>query len=537
MEIKLLSCPLCLKPHFHDINEMRSTLISVATSPLACPVCNELLMGLDKLTIHLFSHVPSIVTQNSLSRKEDELDEKKNLYDEEVLKSNITNVPQISSDIVMTEVNEVTEKVSSEISMKNNNKIIFQEINEIMMKDNCEAVMKENSAVEFYNKTNVLKSYKPYKVKALDEECNLEIFKTLNFKISNDAPNLNINNVKTINEELNIEILNGVCSNGTLNQTHKVCTINEAHDIGIIKDTINMSKTPNAGTITETLNIGNNNNNGTSKEVHNIGSFNEAHNIENFKESRSLIKTRIDLAENFIEKESNRPYHRCDICNYTFSDDNILEMHQKLLHQTIADRTTGLYSYHCHLCSKKFKMKGSLMVHLRVAHYGFVHQASSSANDFNFNVDSTESLQNNKEKINDENKTEQYKINTTLKNESEETPQQEDSKKEQGNKQWECEVCSKMFTTKYFLKKHKRLHTGEMPYYCGQCNKYFTFQQSFHKHMLYHSSDKPHVCNECGRAFKELSTLHNHKRIHSGERPFACETCGNFFKFISLFLL
>ena len=28
------------------------------------------------------------------------------------------------------------------------------------------------------------------------------------------------------------------------------------------------------------------------------------------------------------------------------------------------------------------------------------------------------------------------------------------------NKQWECDICRKMFTTKYFLKKHKRLHTG-----------------------------------------------------------------------------
>jgi len=95
-------------------------------------------------------------------------------------------------------------------------------------------------------------------------------------------------------------------------------------------------------------------------------------------------------------------------------------------------------------------------------------------------------------------------------------------------KLWECDVCTKSFTTKYFLKKHKRLHTGEMPYTCEICARTFTFQQSYHKHLLYHSEVKPHVCVVCGRAFKELSTLHNHQRIHSGEKPFKCEVCGGY---------
>lgn len=87
-----------------------------------------------------------------------------------------------------------------------------------------------------------------------------------------------------------------------------------------------------------------------------------------------------------------------------------------------------------------------------------------------------------------------------------------------------------MFTTKYFLKKHKRLHSGEMPYKCNLCDKTFTFQQSYHKHRMYHKDEKPHTCQTCGRSFKELSTLHNHERIHTGEKPFACESCGTIIK-------
>ncbi|RZC32694.1 hypothetical protein BDFB_004146 [Asbolus verrucosus] len=297
MEIKLLSCPLCLKPHFQGVDSLRSSLISVATSHLTCPVCNESLLGLDKLTIHLFTHISD---------------------------SNNTK-------------NEDAEMAKSE---------------------------------------------------------------------------------KEINESIN-----------SLN--------------------------------------------------------------------KSLV-------------ENDNDHIKCDICSFTFTDKTILDMHQKLLHQTLPDKNTGLYSYHCHLCSKKFKKRGSLMVHLRVAHYGFGHQNSEVSENRPEKQMSALPVQDLSMDVSTSPKSEQTKVHD--------------------NKQWECDVCSKMFTTKYFLKKHKRLHTGEMPYFCAQCNKSFTFQQSYHKHMLYHSSEKPYVCNECGRAFKELSTLQNHARIHSGERPFGCESCGKRFR-------
>ncbi|XP_068629121.1 zinc finger protein ZFP2 [Battus philenor] len=192
--------------------------------------------------------------------------------------------------------------------------------------------------------------------------------------------------------------------------------------------------------------------------------------------------------------------NKCNVCGIHFIDSDILKMHKCILHNVDDKSDNNFTRFNCHLCPKNFKMRGSLMVHLRVAHYGFSSHSSEI----------TKSSEQQNEKINLEEKS--------------------IAVEKSDGKQWQCDVCRKSFTTKYFLKKHKRLHTGETPYACSQCNKTFTFQQSYHKHLLYHNDEKPHICNYCGRAFKELSTLHNHQRIHTGEKPFSCETCGKCFR-------
>lgn len=242
MEIKLLSCPLCLKPHFEGVDSLRSTLVSVATSHLSCPVCSEVLLGLDKLTIHLFSHISHV----KVSAVEEEVQE----------------------DSVRKEIDQSIDSISGT--------------------------------------TQIVENERAESGKGKSQEKNL----------------------------------------------------------------------------------------------------------------------------------------RCDICGFCFTDQNILEMHQNLLHQTTPDKKTGLYSYHCHLCSKKFKMRGSLMVHLRVAHYGYSHDSNGGQN-------------GGRKKSS---KASDVSVDETV---AKASPKQ----KQQDNKQWECDVCSKMFTTKYFLKKHKRLHTGKTYYY------------------------------------------------------------------------
>lgn len=58
----LFTCPLCSQPGFQNLDALRTGLVSVSTRPLECPVCSEVLLGIEKLTIHLFGHT---ISQNN----------------------------------------------------------------------------------------------------------------------------------------------------------------------------------------------------------------------------------------------------------------------------------------------------------------------------------------------------------------------------------------------------------------------------------------------------------------------------------------
>ncbi|BFF90005.1 zinc finger protein 696 [Drosophila madeirensis] len=246
----------------------------------------------------------------------------------------------------------------------------------------------------------------------------------------------------------------------------------------------------------------------------------------------------------------SEPPASCDICEFSFRNKELRDMHIRLVHENgeaegpQPEKEPQQEPYKCHLCSKTFRMKGSLRVHLKVVHMMGVPCSSQSGTTTNRcnapspklnicdRIRHKEATASGSGPASSSTSSQPYALSGALSmlQQSPASPASPEAAASSTTKLWECDVCTKSFTTKYFLKKHKRLHTGEMPYTCEICARTFTFQQSYHKHLLYHSEVKPHVCAVCGRAFKELSTLHNHQRIHSGEKPFKCEVCGKCFR-------
>ncbi|XP_011343668.2 zinc finger protein 62 [Ooceraea biroi] len=547
---RLLACPLCSQPGFLTVDALRAGLVSVATRPLICPVCNEVLLGIDKLTIHLFGHTINLENNTAESPKR--------------------------MDIVVPSEHLIAIHNAHNIALQNWNALKTQQLDKVQASNTIESgddricIKSSEPGVSIAeNKISIINSQSQAPSQNLfARNANQRSF------ISDDNYDLiKVNILPQPNENHNIALKSAVNAQQgilrTADATQQFCNDNVKH-LNVSQENTQAEKAMTSnlfaaikmtGTVDSNIYqnierecIESNNNQCVAKENLTINladkgdDFTNFQSIQNtllactdaspeecndkqslFNRKKTMLETNNDNQEDNLEHKKILPHiqtsafsgtvaskekvERCNICGFHFSDANILALHKQLVHEqdSINIPSKILKNYSCHLCSKVFKMRGSLMVHMRVAHVG--------RNLGSLPKDQTELTCND----------DGYNCPTCGKKFKKEQHVIQHLKTHEG-KQWECDICSKMFTTKYFLKKHKRLHSGEMPYKCKICDKSFTFQQSYHKHRLYHKDDKPHTCTTCGRSFKELSTLHNHERIHTGEKPFACETCGKCFR-------
>ncbi|XP_011305401.1 gastrula zinc finger protein XlCGF7.1 [Fopius arisanus] len=97
-------------------------------------------------------------------------------------------------------------------------------------------------------------------------------------------------------------------------------------------------------------------------------------------------------------------------------------------------------------------------------------------------------------------------------------------------KNFPCDICNQMFTTKRNAEDHRRIHTGERPYICNACGKTFKQKASLFVHNRTHSDVFPFKCNNCDHVFRTRPAMMVHVTKHTGEKPHSCDVCGRAFR-------
>merc|ERR1712130_377488 len=97
------------------------------------------------------------------------------------------------------------------------------------------------------------------------------------------------------------------------------------------------------------------------------------------------------------------------------------------------------------------------------------------------------------------------------------------------NNEYFCDYneCTKVFTSKWKLNKHKMSHYRL--YKCIQCQKRFSSAKHLRIHQRSHDNERNEKCRFCNKYFLDSSTLRNHiKCVHSESiayNPDLCRIC------------
>lgn len=95
-----------------------------------------------------------------------------------------------------------------------------------------------------------------------------------------------------------------------------------------------------------------------------------------------------------------------------------------------------------------------------------------------------------------------------------------------------CDECGKGFRSRFELKQHMLVDSGERSHEFHQCDYMAAKLSSLKAHLATHSTARPFQCTEYSRAFVTKDSLHKHRRYRPTKvRPFQCNFCPKQFAF------
>lgn len=104
-------------------------------------------------------------------------------------------------------------------------------------------------------------------------------------------------------------------------------------------------------------------------------------------------------------------------------------------------------------------------------------------------------------------------------------------KRSHGQFRYQCKICQKWFSKRYYLKMHENLHLGFKSHKCNVCGKVYTSQGNLDRHIrVSHKNDRRYKCDKCDKAFSQLTILRQHQAVHTTERKYSCDICIKSFK-------
>mmetsp|Transcript_11105 Transcript_11105/g.20078 ORF Transcript_11105/g.20078 Transcript_11105/m.20078 type:complete len:481 (-) Transcript_11105:1152-2594(-) len=93
-----------------------------------------------------------------------------------------------------------------------------------------------------------------------------------------------------------------------------------------------------------------------------------------------------------------------------------------------------------------------------------------------------------------------------------------------GEREYRCESCEKVFWKRFDLKRHSLMHSKEKPFKCTKCDSSFSQKAHLKTHTaMVHERSKVFVCSICKKEFGSNSNLRKHHRNLHGNSELSHE--------------